>query len=64
MNYELEFQVRQEQYKDLLKEAEQHRLAKAARAARKKQKLLSAEQKKVERSEGLKSLREALEGSS
>ena len=64
MNLELEFQVRQEQYKDLLKEAEQHRLAKAARVSRKKQKLQSAENKKAERSEGLKSLREALESSS
>ena len=26
MNLELDFQVRQEHYKDLLKEAEQHRL--------------------------------------
>ena len=64
MNFELDFQIRQEQYKDLLKEAEEHRLAKGARAARKQQKLLSAEKKKVERSEGLKSLRELLEGSS
>lgn len=64
MNLELEFQIRQAHYQDLLKEAEQHRLLKIARASRKNRKNLGPEKKKAEHSEGSKTWREALEGTS
>ena len=64
MNIELEFQIRQARYQDLLKEAEQHRLWSKARKARKERKSQAAEKKKAERSEGSKTWREASEGTS
>ena len=64
MNLELEFQIRQERYQDLLKEAEQHRLWSKARKARKERKSQAAEEKQAERLDGSKTWREALEGTS
>ena len=64
MNLELDFQVRQEHYKDLLKEAEQHRLWSKAKEARRKNKLQAKEEKQSQSLEGSKNWREAFEGSS
>ena len=64
MNLELEYRVRQEQYQDLLKEAEQHRLWSKVRKARKEQKSQVPEKKQKERLEGSKTWQEALESTS
>jgi hypothetical protein len=64
MNLELDFQIRQEQIKDLMKEAEQHRLWSKAKKARKEGKFQAKEEKASEHLEGSKNWREAFEGSS
>ncbi len=64
MNIELEFQIRQAHYQDLLKEAEQHRLWSKAKKARKEQKSQAAENKQKERRDGSRNWQEALEGRS
>lgn len=64
MNRELDFQIRQAHYQDLLKEAEQHRLWSKAKKARKERESQAAENKKADRLGKSKSWREALEGTS
>jgi hypothetical protein len=64
MNLELDFQVRQEHYKDLLKEAEEHRLFSKARKEQKQQKLQAKRQQLSRRLEESKTYREAFESAS
>ena len=64
MNLELDFQVRQEHVKDLLKEAEQHRLWSKAKKARRKSQFLAQEAKRSEQPETPKNWQEAFEGRS
>ena len=64
MNNELEFRIAQDHIKDLLKEAEQHRLWSKAKKARKQQKLQAAENIKEKRPRKSRAWREALESSS
>jgi hypothetical protein len=64
MNLELDFQVRQEHYKDLLKEAEEHRLFSKARKEHKQLKLQAKREQLSRRLEESKIYREALESAS
>jgi hypothetical protein len=64
MNLELEFQVRQEHVKDLLKEAEQHRLWSKAKKARRKNKFQAKAEKESKSLDGSKNWQEAFEGRS
>ena len=64
MNLELDFQVRQEHYQDLLKEAEEHRLFSKARREKKQIKLQAKKQQRSRPLEKSKTYREALESAS
>jgi hypothetical protein len=64
MNLELDFQVRQEHIKDLMKEAEEHRLFSKARREKKQAKLQAKSEERSKRLEKPKTYREALESAS
>ena len=64
MNNDLEFRIAKDHIKDLMREAEQHRLWSKVKKARKEQKSQAAENKKADRLGKSKTWREAFGGTS